>query len=86
MRTHPLARTLAVLGLLSLACGLFTPATQAPTPLPTTPPAAPTPAAGAAPLPLRFRDLRLPVFAAYDEPVVNLSPAVAHEPIAADLS
>ena len=27
--------------------------------------------------------VRLPVFAGYDEPVVNVTPAVAHEPIAA---
>ena len=73
MRTHPLARTLALLGLLSLACGLLTPANQVATSSPTQP-ALPTPAAGPA----------LPVFAAYDEPIVNVSPAVAHEPIAAD--
>jgi hypothetical protein len=72
MRTHALARSLALLGLLSLACGLLTPATQVATPAPTQS-AAPTPVAGPA----------LPVFAAYDEPVVNVSPAVAHEPIAA---
>jgi len=75
MRTHTLARTVALLGLLSLACGTLTPSTQPPTSSPTQP-AAPTPAAGPP----------LPVFAAYDEPVVNVSPAVAHEPIAADLS
>ena len=72
MRTHALARTLALLGLLSAACGLVTPATQVATPSPTQS-AAPTPAAGPA----------LPVFATYDEPVFNVAPAVAHEPIAA---
>jgi hypothetical protein len=56
----------------SLACGVLTPATQPATQLPTTPPAAPTPVAGAA----------LPIFAAYDEPAVNLAPSVAHESIA----
>lgn len=75
MRTHTLARTLALLVLLSLACGLLTPPAQAPTPPPTES-AIPTPVSGPA----------LPVFAAYDEPVVNVAPAVAHEPIAADLS
>jgi hypothetical protein len=74
MKTHTLARTLALFGLLSLACGLLTPATQVATSSPTQL-AVPTLAAGPA----------LPVFAAYDEPVVNVAPAVAHEPIAADL-
>ncbi len=72
MRNRALARTLALLALVSLACGVLTPATQAPTSAPTES-AAPTPVATPA----------LPVFAAYDEPVVNVVPAVAQEPIAA---
>ena len=112
MRTHALARTLVLLGLLSAACGPVAPIPSA---------TLEGPSAGPAPLPLRFRDLpeghpvrplqaakggprtvpvsfrespgpppfrdaprgrdgrdgvRLPVFAAYDEPVVNVAPAV----------
>jgi hypothetical protein len=60
VKTHPLAHTLAVFGLVSLACGTFTPGSQAPTTAPTQPAVA-TPVASAA----------LPVFAAYDELAVG---------------
>jgi len=64
-----------MLALLSGACGPAAPATQVVT-SPPTEPAALTTATGPA----------LPVFAAYDEPVVNVVPSVTQEPIAADLS
>jgi hypothetical protein len=58
-------------GACRLAAGGATPALQA-APSPTSPP----PAAGPA----------LPVFAGYNEPPANVTPSVAHEPIASDLS
>jgi PBP1b-binding outer membrane lipoprotein LpoB len=75
MRKETIISALVLLALLLGACGPAAPTSPAVTPAPTQL-AAPTPATGPA----------LPVFAAYDEPIVNVAPAVAHEPIAADLS
>jgi hypothetical protein len=75
MTKHTIASPLIAFSLLAAACGQASPSAtlQGPSAPTATPPATPsTPA--------------LPVFAAYDEPVVNVAPAVAHEPIAADLS
>lgn len=80
MRGNTMGSTLVMLALLSGACGPAAPTAQVETPSPTESavpaPTAAAPVTGAA----------LPVFAAYDEPAVSVAPAVAHEPIAADLS
>ena len=75
MRSNTLASTLVLFALLSGACGSATPAAQGETPSPVET-AVPTPVTGPA----------LPLFAPYYEPIVSVAPAVAHEPIAADLS
>jgi hypothetical protein len=75
MRSNSLASTLILFALLSGACGTATPAPQVDTALP-----------AETPLPTPLSAPALPVFAAYDEPIVSVAPAVAHEPIAADLS
>jgi len=74
MRKDTIAPALILLALISSACGQASPTTIHETPTPAGPPVA-TPVTGPA----------LPVFAPYDEPVVSVAPAVAHEPIAADL-
>ncbi len=75
MKRETIASALALMGLISSACGTATATSQVETPSPVETPG-PTPVTGPS----------LPVFAPYDEPVVNAAPAVAHEPIAADLS
>jgi hypothetical protein len=79
VRSSRITSGLALLALISSACAQATPTGLVGTPLPTLPPATPTsvvPVAAPA----------MPVFAAYHEPAVSAVPAVAHEPIAADLS
>jgi len=75
MRRDMFISILIFLALITGACGRASPTTINETPIPTAPSAA-TPVTGPA----------LPVFAPYDEPVLSVAPAVAHEPIAADLS
>jgi hypothetical protein len=74
MTKHTLASSLALLALVTGACGQASPAPTTEIPS-ATEPTLPTPISGPA----------LPLFATYDEPIVSVSPAVAHEPIAADL-
>ncbi|HET7009874.1 MAG TPA: DUF3160 domain-containing protein [Anaerolineales bacterium] len=76
MRIHKLANSLALMALFASACAPAPIATSAPTE-----PALPTPTSGG-----QVPGLALPVFAEYEEPAVRVEPAVAHEPIAADLS
>jgi len=74
MSGNTIASTLVLLGLLSGACGSAVPSPQVETPSAVETPA-PTPPAAAA----------LPIFAEFSESAVSVVPAVAHEPIAADL-
>ena len=91
---------LVILSLLLAACGAATPtarpeptATSAPTltsPLPTPTPAEPTPAPAPTstpvePTPAALASIDL-TFATFEEPPVEVAPAVQHEPIATDLS
>ena len=80
MRGNTIASALVMLAVLSGACGPAAPTAHVETPSPSESavpaPTAAAPVTGAA----------LPVFAAYNEPAVSVAPAVAHEPIAADLS
>ncbi|HSR46825.1 MAG TPA: DUF3160 domain-containing protein [Anaerolineales bacterium] len=74
MKKETIVSTLVLCALLAGACGRATP-TAAPA----------TEAPSAEPLPTPLPGAAMPVFAAYDEPIVSVVPAVAHEPITPDL-
>ncbi|MCJ7511618.1 MAG: DUF3160 domain-containing protein, partial [Anaerolineales bacterium] len=80
MSKNTVASVVILIALVSGACNPGAPTDQVETPSPSES-AVPVPTA-AAPV----TGPALPVFATYDEPAVSVSPAVAHEPIAADLS
>jgi len=94
-RTRILLSFLTLVGLLLAACGPVTPpsapeptATPAPVSVPTETLAIPSPPAEtptALPAPAAMASAKL-VFAPYEEPAVEVVPAIHHEPIAPDLS
>ena len=75
MRRETIISALVLLALIAGACGQVSPTPTLETPTPAVPAAA-TPVPGSA----------LPPFAAFDEPIVSVAPAVVHESIAGDLS
>ena len=85
MKSNTIASGLLLLALISSACGQVSITTPPGTPAPAET-AIPSPATASPTIPTQVSEAALPVFAAYDEPIVRVVPGMAHEPIAADLS